>query len=196
MGVLPVYLDESDPPSKRAMLVAALRLFVRQGLAETTVRDIAAEAGFSNPVLFKYFAGREELAVFLFSRCYRAFSARLAAALRAPAPFPDKLVALVDVFLASMDEDLDAVVFVQDNLRRMWPLVGNDVKRHSVVSMVRKLLEEGDVDSALDRRLLVVSVLGTFGQLGRAFYFRELPVTKAADLQDAVVQLLGKLLMT
>ena len=51
-----------DAPSKRALLEAALRLFVRDGLCETTIRIIAAEAGFTNPAIFKFFDSRDALA--------------------------------------------------------------------------------------------------------------------------------------
>ena len=196
----PVYLDESDPPSKRAVLGAALRLFAKKGLNGTTIRDIATEAGFSNPVLFKYFASRDALAAFLFARCYRAFSMRLASELRAPRPFAEKVSVLVDVFLSSMDEDLDAHVFVQDNLRALWPTLASELRRHSLPGLVRRLLEEGaaegGLDPTLDPALLSVALLGTLTQLARAMYFREVPVQRAVDLQDSVERIFDRLLRT
>jgi len=195
---LPVYLDESDPPSRRAVVSAALRLFVRKGIGETTVREIAAEAGFTNPVLFKYFAGLDELAAFLFERCYRSFSLQMAAAIQGAESFGARLSAVVGVFLGSMDTDLDAHLFVQENLRRLWPSAAPALRRHSLVRMTGELFElgkaEGVVDVALDTLLLSVALLGTIGQLARSLYFGELRGGRAIDSRAQVERLLRNLI--
>ena len=67
---LPFYVEPTDPPSKQELLKAALKLFARDGVRESSIRAVAAEAGFTNPVLFKYFDGKEALALHLFERCY------------------------------------------------------------------------------------------------------------------------------
>src|SRR5215470_7814151 len=63
-------LLDADPPSKREILRWALHLFVRDGLCETSIRDIAEASGFTNPALYKFFASKEALALHLFERCY------------------------------------------------------------------------------------------------------------------------------
>ena len=42
---VPFYIRENDPPAKREILRAAMRLFSEQGLAATSIRDIARESG-------------------------------------------------------------------------------------------------------------------------------------------------------
>src|SRR6266436_1643217 len=69
-AALPFYVEPTDPPSKQELLKAALKLFARDGVRESSIRAVAAEAGFTNPVLFKYFDGKEALALYLFERCY------------------------------------------------------------------------------------------------------------------------------
>ena len=69
---LPAFLSSAeDPPAKRAILACALRRFVVDGLDGTSIRTVAADAGFTNPALFRHFAGKEELAAHLFAVCYR-----------------------------------------------------------------------------------------------------------------------------
>ena len=63
-------MAEGDAPAKRRILVTALELFVRDGLCETSVRDIAKASGFTNPALFKHFKSKDDLARYLFERCY------------------------------------------------------------------------------------------------------------------------------
>ena len=64
------YLAQDDAAARAASLCAALRLFVRQGIDATSVRDIAAGSGFTNPAIFKHFDSKEALALCLFERCY------------------------------------------------------------------------------------------------------------------------------
>src|SRR5438034_7729582 len=67
---LPFYISENDPPAKREILRAAMKLFSERGLAATSIRDIAQESGFTNPALYKHFVGKEELALHLFETCH------------------------------------------------------------------------------------------------------------------------------
>jgi hypothetical protein len=50
---LPFYVEPTDPPSKQELLKAALKLFARDGVRESSIRAVAAEAGFTKPVVFK-----------------------------------------------------------------------------------------------------------------------------------------------
>lgn len=47
--------------TRAALLEAAARVFVERGLHGATVREIAGRAGFTNPVLYYHFGGKEEL---------------------------------------------------------------------------------------------------------------------------------------
>ena len=46
---------------------SALRLFVEQGIAETSIREIARDAGVSQGAMYNHFVSKEELAWELFS---------------------------------------------------------------------------------------------------------------------------------
>src|SRR3954452_20769130 len=70
VSALPFYVEPTDPPSKQELLKAALKLFARDGVRESSIRAVAEEAGFTNPVLFKHFESKDALAPFLFERCY------------------------------------------------------------------------------------------------------------------------------
>ncbi len=64
-----------DPPAKRSILTAALALFASRGIDGVSIRDIAADSGFSNPAMFKYYKSKEDLARTLFEACYRPTTA-------------------------------------------------------------------------------------------------------------------------
>lgn len=171
------FLHEGDPPSKREILRCALALFVRDGLCETSIRDIAQASGYTNPALYRFFESKEALALHLFERCYE----RLAIAVHASqkrAGFDADLQALVETYTQLVDESIDAVLFVDDTLRYFWPRLPKKIRRHSLVGEVRALLRSGvasgAVSRALDEDIAVATVLGTMGQIARMAYFGEI----------------------
>lgn len=177
----PFYAAESDPPSKVEILGAALRLFVERGRDGTSIRDIASEAGYTNPALFKFFRTKDELATHLFEECYRRFSDEVRAAIDEHERFAARLGALVDRFTALLDEPVDAsaLLFVQENLRELWPQVRRRLASRSIVALLGRVVREGRAEGALatelDPPLVVVAILGTLAQFARQHYFHDLP---------------------
>jgi len=174
----PFYVSPGDAPAKQELLKAALRLFVRDGLCETSIRAIAAEAGYSNPAIFKHFDTKEALALHLFERCYRRLSSELSSALDPVRPFPANLHAVVERFAGLLDENSDAFLYVQDTLRLFWPKVAPALRRYSLIGLLKRLVQagvrEGEVASGVSEDLLVAAMAGFLSQFARALYFGEL----------------------
>src|SRR3984885_8138859 len=95
----PFYVSNDDPPGKQRIVVAALDLFVRDGLCETSVRDIAKASGFSNPALFKHFPSKEALAIHLFERCYLELYNLITTAIRSENTFATKQRAVIGAYM-------------------------------------------------------------------------------------------------
>jgi AcrR family transcriptional regulator len=173
----PFYVSNDDPPGKQRIVVAALDLFVRDGLCETSVRDIAKASGFSNPALFKHFASKDALANHLFERCYLELYNLITQAIRQENTFAAKQRAVISAYMTALEQDRNAVLYVQDNLRLFWPRMPAALRKHSIVGQVRMLLElgrkEGVVAATLDIGLLTIAWIGTLQQFARAQYFGE-----------------------
>ena len=173
----PFYVSSDDAPAKQRILVAALDLFVRDGLCETSVRDIAKVSGYSNPALFKHFSTKDALANYLFERCYAELFHLIARAVKSGETFAISQRAVIDAYMTALDQNRNAILYVQENLRRFWPEMPASLRKHSIVSEVRMLLEagrrEGVVTSTIDIEMLTVAWIGTLGQFARARYFGE-----------------------
>lgn len=186
-GARPFYVAEDDAPAKRRILETALELFVRDGLCETSVRDIARASGFTNPALFKHFKSKDALARYLFERCYLELAELVSTVMAAGGTFAAKQRAIIDAYLAALDRDSNSVLYVQDGLRHFWPKMPDRVRRHSIVGDVRRLLEsgraEGRVARDLDLDMLTAAWIGTLQQFARFRYFGELrqPTRALAD---------------
>ncbi|HEV8410453.1 MAG TPA: TetR/AcrR family transcriptional regulator [Gemmatimonadaceae bacterium] len=180
----PSYLSDGDAPAKRTILVAALDLFVNKGLCETTVRDIAKASGYTNPALFKHFATKDALALFLFESCYLDMHRLTIDAIASGTTFAARQRALLTGYMAALERDQNAFLFAQDNLRHFWPRASAAVKKHSVLGAIKKMLEDGrragDVTSTIDLMLLTTAWAGTIQQFTRARHFGQLKMTNKA----------------
>jgi AcrR family transcriptional regulator len=189
----PFYVSAEDAPAKRQILVTALALFVRDGLCETSVRDIAKASGFTNPALFKHFKGKDHLARYLFERCYVELVDLVSTAIASETTFAAKQRAVIDAYLSALDRDANSVLYVIDGLRHFWPQMPERVRRRSIVGEVRRLLAvgraEGRVTDDIDKSVLATAWLGTLQQVARFRYFGELrqPARALAVSLDALL---------
>jgi AcrR family transcriptional regulator len=171
------YSSSGDPLSKQKILRAALHLFAQRGVHAVTVREIAAEAGYTNPALFKFFATKDALAMHLFERCYLQLFEKLRDACKGRSSFEDRLEAILEVFFSQIEHDADAFLFIQDHVRVMWPHVSRKIRKKSILSLIRSVLQQGvrkgEVIGGLDIDLLVAAITGTLQQYARMVQFGE-----------------------
>jgi AcrR family transcriptional regulator len=193
----PFYVLDDDPPAKRKILVTALSLFVRDGLCETSVRDIADASGFTNPALFKHFKTKDDLARFLFERCYLELARLVEDAIASSTNFSEQQRGVIDAYLDALDRDSDSVLYVQDFLRHFWPSMPATVKRRSIIGGIRRMLkagrENGAVTTAVDVDLLSTAWIGTLQQVARVKYFGELKAPSTRELADSIETLLSRM---
>jgi AcrR family transcriptional regulator len=173
---LPFLTRVQDAPGKRRILHAALRLFARQGLEGTSIREIALAAGISNPALYKHFVNKEALALHVFVVCYRELWGRLRAAIDGAQGFEARLAAFVDAFIAYHDESPDAVLYIAEHVHRLWPRVPRAMQARTVTLLARELVLEGQAAGAvapdLAERVRVLGVAGQLFQLARMIHLR------------------------
>jgi AcrR family transcriptional regulator len=191
----PAYISENDAPAKKKILVSALKLFVERGLGDTTVRDIAKEAGYTNPALFKHFESKDALALHLFESCYLALFQAAAFALAGHERFKPRQRAVIEALIHALHEDSAAVLFAQENLRLFWPRVNPAIRKHSILGLIRKMLEdgrrEGSVTDKVDIEILTVAWIGTLQQFARVWYFgdhRKKEAKIAAELHEVLLR--------
>ena len=169
-AALPFYIREEDPPAKRQILRAAMKLFSERGFAATSIRDIAKESGYTNPALYKHFASKEELALQLFDICHRRLWARCHAAMVSAKSFDDKLEGYIGQFLELMDEDPEALAFLSDSARALWPKAGKAVRQQTMIGLARSLMTTAPRrrgKSGVNPDVAAASLQGTLAELAR-----------------------------
>jgi len=102
---------------------AALRLFSRKGVAETSIRDIVKEAKVSHGGVYNHFPSKEELAWSLFSRSWSEMGAELRRRARENQSLRQQLRAMTRYVFELYEKDPDLVRFVffsrHEHLRRV-----------------------------------------------------------------------------
>jgi AcrR family transcriptional regulator len=175
MAASAFYVSDDDPGSKREILKATLKLFARDGIDGTNIRAIAAEAGYTNPALFKFFDNKESLALYLFERCFHECLLAIRATLAEKASFPARMRATVRGFAAFVDAYPEAFFYVHDNSRRLLPKASETTRKHTVVGEFRKLLRqgrsEGVVNDGVPLEIQLAAVTGFLFQIARSSYF-------------------------
>jgi AcrR family transcriptional regulator len=167
------YIRGDDPPAKQQILLAAMKLFSERGFAATSIRDIAHESGYTNPALYKHFAGKEELALHLFEICHRRMWASCHAAITAGKNFDEKLEGYIGRWLELVDEHPEVVAFLSDNARVLWPKASLTVRRQTMIGLARSLVLAAPRRrgaSAVNADVAAASLQGTLAELTRMLH--------------------------
>jgi len=154
------------PEARRdELLDAAQRLFTRNGLAQTSVADIAAEAGVAKGSVYRYFDSKEALLSALKDRFFEQMMGRVT----------DVVAALPDAGFAELaDAAIDTTtrqLFDEAELVELWSQSTGDEFERGINQLattyeqaIRAAVEEGRVDCADPRTtalLLLFAVEGT-----------------------------------
>jgi AcrR family transcriptional regulator len=171
-SALPFYVRDDDPAAKRAILRAAMKLFSERGLAATSIRDIAAKSGYTNPALYKHFASKEELALHLFETCHRRVWSTCSAALRASEGFDAQLEAYIGTWLELADKHPEVLAFLSDSERVLWPKSSITIRRKTMVGLARSVMSQAARSerrgSDISSDVAAASLQGTLVELARA----------------------------
>lgn len=193
---VPFYVEEGAPAAKREILRAALKLFSEQGLASTSIRDIANESGYTNPALYKHFEGKDELALHLFEICHARVWTRCAAALAAGSDFDHKLEAYVAAWMDLLDTEPEVLAFLADSARVLWPKASASVRRKTMIGLARQLVAEASrvrgPRAVIDADVAAACVQGTLAELARMIQIGVVP-GPARRWHDGLVALFRQL---
>jgi AcrR family transcriptional regulator len=91
--------------TKARVARAALGLFVEKGVAETTVRDIAAAAQVAEGTLYRHFTGKDDLAWELFASNFAELAGELDRLQSEQDSLTAKLTVMVEHFCTFFDQD-------------------------------------------------------------------------------------------
>jgi len=167
---LPFYVEPTDPPSKQDCSKPPSSSSRATAVRESSIRAVAAEAGFTNPVLFQVLRGQEALAL----HCSSAVTCGWCGAMGAIAALQlrVRLGRLLTRVLSLLDESPEAVLFVNEETAALLAASLGATRKHSLIAMTRAFFDEGEVTKAVGPHALVAGFWGLLGQFARLLRFR------------------------
>jgi len=145
----------SGEETKGRIEEAAIRVFVRSGVAGASMRDISREARVSLGAIYNHYPSKEELAWTLFSRGWAEMAAALREQAKGEDSLPAQLEAMVRHVFGHFDRDWEQVSYIflsrHEHLRRVTASLPNPhlVFRAVIVdAMGRGEIPQQDADLA------------------------------------------------
>ena len=156
--------------NRRAILDAALELFVAHGYGEVSIRSIAAKADYSPAAIYVYFASKDDIFFALAEEGFRLLGATsMASTPASDRPIDDVRATLWRMYeFSAQHPQYFALVF----LDRRVPRIGREYERFAFMTDMRarflaqitRAIASGDLPSSLDPlvaiRLLLAPILG------------------------------------
>jgi len=107
----------------------AIGLFVRKGIAETTIRDIATEAEIAEGTLYRHYPSKEALAWELFIENFKVLGQKLSEIQKAQQGTREKLAAMIRYFCSVFEKDSDVFSYLflvrHQHMLKLTPRVPN-----------------------------------------------------------------------
>jgi AcrR family transcriptional regulator len=174
---------------------AALKYFVEQGIAETSIREIADEARVSLGAMYNHFESKEELAWQLFIAGWNEIGDGMRSRARVQARLPAKMRSMIEYVFRRYDEDWLLVTYVfrsrHQHLKRLPATRGNPYTIFRLViadASRRGEIPQGDLE--LKTSLIVGAIVQAVDS--RILFRLKGPLSESAAVTaDCCVRMLG-----
>ena len=164
--------EQAREATRRAILDAALELFVTEGYPHVSIRNIAGKVEYSPGAIYSYFPSKDDIFVALAEEGFRLLGAAHLSEPETGDPLKDLANTARQLYdFSKRHPEYFALVF----LDRRVPRVGPESQRFTFMSEIKQLLvarvqrcvDEGVLPPALDvgvaLRLLLLGVIGVAG---------------------------------
>ena len=145
------------------ILEAAIKVFARQGFHQSTVAQIAREAGVADGTIYLYFKNKDDILVQFFSYRTKQVFDRFRAAVNETDNSLDKLRNLIRCHLAEFQQDRNMAVVYQVETHQSSRLAETQIREMSQMyqDLVSEIVETGQQEGSI-RRDLYVSLVKRF----------------------------------
>jgi AcrR family transcriptional regulator len=181
--------------TRRRLRTAALELFVEQGVAETTTRDLAKKAGIAEGTIYRHFESKDELVRDLFKDHYVRFGAELnRIQAETPGGIDGKLRAMIDFMCRLYDEEPTLYRFLLLVQHAALPSIRTAPTRPAVIfrTLMARAIEQGEIPEQ-DPSLAASMVVGSIIQPALALIYGNLAGTMS-DYAPAIASACSALL--
>jgi TetR/AcrR family transcriptional regulator, fatty acid metabolism regulator protein len=137
------------------ILEAAVKVFAKQGFYETTIAQIAREAGVADGTIYLYFKNKDDILVQFFEFKTKQVFDRFQRILKKSDNALEKLIKLIRRHFKEFESDMNMAMVYQSETRRNSPLVKEQIRQMSkmYLDIVAEIVEQGQVEGCFRKDL-------------------------------------------
>lgn len=187
----------SSMGTRDKIIIAAVELFIQQGIARTTTKEIASGAGVSEGSIYRYFPSKDEMAWQIFENYHSQLAEQLKQSTIGKETLVDKVSALVECFLSLADKDWLMFKYYLTSQHTHISKVDNQTATpyKVVLSLIEDLVQSNQIKHK-NSSVLAAMVMGAVHQVGiNKIYARingELSIHKDLVAQTIIIMLTAK----
>ena len=176
----------SPEDRRNQILDCARQVILEHGLSTLTMERLAAQAGVSLPLIYKYFDTRLQLLQTLLIREYKAFRKSFLAAKTTPGSYRDALRGYVDVnFRQFSDGDILGILLGQADVRKV---VDDRARSRSAPFFIKELANEFAIPPRLAEKIVVMA---SGASIAAAEHYNRIGGDRDAQIDQTVTFILG-----
>ncbi len=149
---------------QRKILNSAFKLFSERGFDGVSIRDIAADAGLTNPALYRHYPSKEALGLALYRKSYDAVLERIEGRVKASMSGPEKIDAFIEACVDLHRVKPSPLLYLDELHNSFWPKVreeyGDRTLSALMLAWIREGQKKGDIRSDVDAIMLVTVPTG------------------------------------
>lgn len=184
---------------KKSILVSATRVFAKKGFHETTISDVAKNAGLSDSAVYKYFTGKEELLFTIPEEAMNTYLTNLEEQIEGIKGADNKLRKLITYQCRYITTNKDYTHIISLDCRSNKNFYASPayklVRDYSmiVIQFIKEGVEEGVFSDLWSPRLMRDMILGTINQVALNWIFNDTPspIDRAESISELILKSIG-----
>lgn len=159
-----------DKPKYKQIVDAAVIVIAENGYHQAQVSKIAKEAGVADGTIYLYFKNKEDILINVFREKMAIFISELEEILKRNRTVSELLYALIENHFRILHEDRHLAIVTQLELRQsnkeLRTRINNVLREYLALldQILKKGIENGELDAGLDIRLARQMVFGTMDE--------------------------------
>jgi len=159
--------DEEIAKRRHKIFHQVLKIFLKKGFQETSMREIAEAAGLGKSTLYDYFKTKDEILVYFFEDQLNDLAAEAQKIAMQNLMADKRLRQIMETYIDNLQANKNLFLKLSFESQRLKAASQKQIqdKRHAYEDMIRALIDEGiregvfrKVNSALAARLLISTV--------------------------------------
>ncbi len=153
---------------QRKILNSAFKLFSERGFDGVSIRDIAADAGLTNPALYRHYPSKEALGLALYRKSYDAVLERIEGKVKPSMSGIEKLDAYIEACVDLHRVKPSPLLYLDELQNTFWPKVREEYGERTlsgmILSWIREGQKQGDIRTDVDAIMLATIPAGSVAE--------------------------------